>query len=145
MKQSPLTRAARATLSLILVLAWLHAANHCLVAGPLAGAPAATASAESEPSCPLHQAPEQGQKDDGCDSTSCCKSLATPIALLKAALNYDSFCFVPSAFPSAHDFDLGQQHVAIIAEVDTGPPGATSFAESVLQRSILAHAPPFVV
>jgi len=28
-------------------------------------------------------------------------------------------------------------------ELDTGPPFAGSFAESVLQRSILAHAPPF--
>ena len=27
-------------------------------------------------------------------------------------------------------------------ELDTGPPFADSFAESVLQRSILAHAPP---
>ena len=27
-------------------------------------------------------------------------------------------------------------------ELDTGPPFAGSFAESVLQRSILAHAPP---
>ena len=27
-------------------------------------------------------------------------------------------------------------------ELDTGPPFARSFAESVLQRSILAHAPP---
>lgn len=27
-------------------------------------------------------------------------------------------------------------------EFDTGPPGARTFAESVLQRSILAHAPP---
>ena len=30
-------------------------------------------------------------------------------------------------------------------ELDTGPPFAGSFAESVLQRSILAHAPPSLV
>ena len=28
--------------------------------------------------------------------------------------------------------------------LDTGPPGGKTFAESVLQRSLLAHAPPFV-
>jgi hypothetical protein len=28
--------------------------------------------------------------------------------------------------------------------LDTGPPGALSFAELILQRSIFAHAPPFV-
>jgi hypothetical protein len=29
-------------------------------------------------------------------------------------------------------------------ELDTGPPFAKTFAESILQRSILAHAPPFL-
>ncbi|MGH8094020.1 MAG: hypothetical protein ACREIF_11195 [Chthoniobacterales bacterium] len=28
--------------------------------------------------------------------------------------------------------------------LDTGPPGGRTFAESVLQRSLLAHAPPFL-
>jgi hypothetical protein len=28
--------------------------------------------------------------------------------------------------------------------LDTGPPGAFSFAELILQQSLLAHAPPFV-
>jgi hypothetical protein len=28
------------------------------------------------------------------------------------------------------------------ATLDTGPPGSISFAELILQRSILAHAPP---
>jgi hypothetical protein len=27
--------------------------------------------------------------------------------------------------------------------LDTGPPGARSFAELILQRSLFAHAPPF--
>ena len=30
-------------------------------------------------------------------------------------------------------------------ELDTGPPFSRSFAESVLQRSILAHAPPSLI
>ena len=37
--------------------------------------------------------------------------------------------------------DDAQVHCAPL-ELDTGPPFADSFAESVLQRSILAHAPP---
>jgi hypothetical protein len=28
--------------------------------------------------------------------------------------------------------------------LDTGPPGARSFAELILQRSLLAHAPPIL-
>jgi hypothetical protein len=29
--------------------------------------------------------------------------------------------------------------------LDTGPPGAFSFAELILQQSLLAHAPPVLV
>jgi hypothetical protein len=32
--------------------------------------------------------------------------------------------------------------VTDVASLDTGPPGSLSFAESVLQESMLAHAPP---
>ena len=38
-----------------------------------------------------------------------------------------------------------QLHWSQSFELDTGPPFSGSFAESVLQRSILAHAPPFVL
>jgi hypothetical protein len=49
------------------------------------------------------------------------------------------------------DADLYFEKLAFIANsqsatspllLDTGPPGARSFAELILQRSILAHAPP---
>jgi hypothetical protein len=54
---------------------------------------------------------------------------------------------------SAVDFVLKEYFTAgLVVEIsqaqtqtlgsDTGPPGALSFSESVLQRSILAHAPP---
>jgi hypothetical protein len=35
-----------------------------------------------------------------------------------------------------------QAHIRTLG-LDTGPPKAVSFSESVLQRSLLAHAPPF--
>jgi hypothetical protein len=49
------------------------------------------------------------------------------------------------------DVDLYFEKLAFIANwqsatsplsLDTGPPGARSFAELILQRSVLAHAPP---
>jgi hypothetical protein len=49
---------------------------------------------------------------------------------------------------AAHDYIVAlisaadESRLTPIIEWDTGPPGAHSFAESVLQRSILAHAPP---
>jgi hypothetical protein len=141
-KQSPITRAARALLSLLAVVAWLHAANHCAVAGMLSAA--AKVSAE-EPSCPNHKAPAEDEKSDGCDASSCCKSLAAPVSVAKAATNYDLFSFVSDDFPAVADLKFGERHLATIAEIDTGPPDCFSFAEAVLQRSILAHAPPLLV
>jgi hypothetical protein len=41
------------------------------------------------------------------------------------------------------EFSLPPPHLVIETfALDTGPPGAITFAESVLQRSVLAHAPP---
>ena len=141
-KQSPITRAARAMLSLLAVVAWLHAANHCVIAGMISAA--AEASAEQQ-SCPNHKAPAEDQKSDGCDASSCCKSLAAPVAVAKAATNSDLLTFVSNDFPAVAALELGEQHLATIAEIDTGPPDRVSFAESVLQRSLLAHAPPSLV
>jgi hypothetical protein len=54
---------------------------------------------------------------------------------------------------SFSDIDLYFEKLALIVTsrnallpllLDTGPPGARSFAELILQRSILAHAPPFL-
>jgi hypothetical protein len=139
-KQSPITRAARAMLSLLAVVAWLHAANHCAIAGMLSAA--VNASAEQEPSCPNHKAPAEDEKSDGCDASSCCKSLAAPVALTKVATNHETLSFLAIDFHVAAGFEPGEQHLATIAEIDTGPPDCVSFAESVLQRSLLAHAPP---
>jgi hypothetical protein len=141
-KQSPITRTARALVALVAVVAWLHAANHCAIAGMLSAAAAASGEQES---CPGHKAPAEDENRDGCDASSCCKSLAAPVTLAKAAANYDGFTFVTNEFPTTVAFALGEQHVAAIAEIDTGPPDCVSFAEAVLQRSVLAHAPPSLV
>lgn len=141
-KQSLITRAAHATLSLLAIAVWFLAANHCAVASFAPKAPVASAEHEG---CPGHPAPAGNQESDGCDGSSCCKSLIAPFVLAKAVVSYDAFSFSTEDFPAVSGLNPGAQHVTSIEEVDTGPPGATSFAESVLQRSVLAHAPPFVV
>ena len=74
----------------------------------------------------------------------CCKllqaTLASNVKTLQPAkldfLGFQSWIISDIAF-SREAFSY-----SAIEELDTGPPFATSFAESVLQRSILAHAPP---
>ena len=73
----------------------------------------------------------------------CCKVLrAVPFAKTKSWARDDA---------KFSDVDLRVEEFALIAlqrnaqaalPLDTGPPDAHSFAELILQRSLLAHAPP---
>jgi len=94
------------------------------------------------PAC--HGVPHSPGKSDSSDQAPCCKVLRATIQLSKSLVAYDS-----SNFSLRPDFALLiilAEHVASLRplELDTGPPYYESFAESVLQRSILAHAPPFL-
>lgn len=136
-----LSRTARATLSAIVALCWLLAANHCVVAGLL---PRAAAPAGEHQECPGHPAPKDDGQSRDCDGSGCCKALSAPVALSKNLVGYDLAIFGTSEFPLTQLAAAPQMRAGLILELDTGPPDASSFAESVLQRSILAHAPPSV-
>jgi hypothetical protein len=127
----------RNSVVLVTLLAWFSISNHCAL-GALEGPKAEVAHA----SC--HGGPVVPSGAPAKSETSlCCKNLrATLPALAKvpaageiAGSNFDA-CFVrPFSF-------LNEFRVYRPLELDIGPPGAPTFAESVLQRSILAHAPP---
>ena len=77
----------------------------------------------------------------GDESTPCCKVLkAVTIAKVNAGAQADDFALKDPPAPDIH-FVIWQAHTHTL-ELDTGPPKALSFSESVLQRSLLAHAPP---
>jgi len=123
-------------IALVTATAWFLAANHCAVAN------FAPRPAEHE-HCALDVPADKGKPND-CDGLNCCKSLSAPAAFAKKLVGYDK------AFFTLQDYIVGEfafptdQHDALISELDTGPPPAHCFAESVLQRSLLAHAPPFL-
>ena len=125
------------------VFAWFLAVNHCAVEMIEAAglpheshAPAAAPISHSHNRCPGHD--KQGQEKD---STVCCQDFSKAAQTDKASLQFKNgviklvafFCGVRllSVAPKA---DLNPHYL------DSGPPA--SFAESVLQRSVLAHAPP---
>ena len=60
------------------------------------------------------------------------KSLSKPVCVLAP---------IGAFLVSFRELDLSQAS-RLSPIFDTGPPAAKSFTESVLQRSILAHAPP---
>jgi len=116
--------------------AWLSISNHCALGGLISK----TNSAVAPMHCHGNQ-PTPSKKSNR-DEMPCCKILRATITGEAKVVEIASQNFVPiqtwtvAELLSAAETQLPQ------LELDTGPPFAGSFAESVLQRSILAHAPP---
>jgi hypothetical protein len=89
--------------------------------------------------CPMHSAPA---KDKPAANIPCCKDLraiapnavkniTAAAAQLVGVQSYVTAVFLPPP-----------RRTTQLLALETGPPPSISFAESILQRSLLAHAPP---
>lgn len=94
--------------------------------------------------------PHSDSKGNGGDSQrdsplACCKTLqATPLSSNKI-LDYEAQLVALQFFIKADVRGLDTFAPTRLGEaLDTGPPFAVSFAESVLQHSLFSHAPPGV-
>jgi hypothetical protein len=131
-------RIARLPIVAVGAVAWLTISNHCAIAA-LEGA-AKMSMARCHSTSPANQSPA---KHDEKGSVECCKVLRA--TLLTPSSNFaacDTVTFAPHDYLVALISAEDKLRLTRLIEWDTGPPGADSFAESVLQRSILAHAPP---
>jgi hypothetical protein len=120
---------------LLMITAWMFLSNHCAL-----GLGGVTANLESEPgACPMHSAPA---KEKPAANLPCCKelravvthatkSVAAVASQLGGVQNYVAPIFL-----------MPPRLMTQLLALNTGPPHLLSFAESILQRSILAHAPP---
>lgn len=125
--------ALRLLVILATILSWLAVSNHCALAA-LSPLPSATES------CPMHPQPEKQKNDSG---LICCKILRAPSApaLVKAVAPVQLLDLLAGDLWTAiSSRDALEPPHSLVC--DTGPPGLGSFAESVLQRSLRAHAPP---
>jgi hypothetical protein len=122
---------SRWTTVLFTIGAWLVLSNHCALGLSESG------KADSESNgCPMHSAPAKGSpaknipccKDLRAIASHAAKNLATAASQLVGVQDYGTAVLPP-------------RRVALPA-LGSGPPRSLSFAESILQRSILAHAPP---
>ena len=136
MKLQHASQLARAVIAAMMIVAWFVAFDHCALASVFSH-PAGSSSAEEH--CPGHSQPD---KKPSQRELPCCKTLVASTAPAKISAGYDTNLFAIQPY-LATEFALVFSHLdAPSAELDTGPPGGRTFAESVLQRSILAHAPP---
>ncbi len=134
-------RAFRWVTVTLAAISWLALSNHCALGlaavenhGPEAVAEQHDCCASDIPSTP------KPAKDP---ATPCCKTLpATVVGLAKTYQVEAMVLPVPVlefiALPVTEPSRLSLARHSL----DTGPPGEKTFAESVLQRSLLAHAPP---
>jgi hypothetical protein len=131
-------RSLTAAIVLVAIAAWLAVSNHCALSA--ATVPEAKA-AQSE--CPFHSHPPKPAKQKDSSDQPCCK-------ILRAVTTAPTKSFAPAIVDlHAVDFDFAKfvtfaaaKISIVLATLDTGPPGALSFTELILQSSLLANAPP---
>jgi len=127
----------RCAVVLIAICSWFAMSNHCAFAA------VATKTDSPQTECPFHSKPAKQKQEPS--QLQCCKILrAVVFAQTKSWARDDAKFFdldlCVEEFPLVESFPNAQASLSL----DTGPPGAHSFAELILQRSLLAHAPPIV-
>jgi hypothetical protein len=131
------TAIARCAAVAVAICSWIAVTNHCAFAA------AAKEIDKARSECPFHSKPAK-QKDQS-SQVQCCKILrAVVFAKTKDWARDDAkFCDTNFLVQTGGAFILHPSRPVAPLLLDTGPPGAFSFAELILQRSLLAHAPPF--
>jgi hypothetical protein len=126
---------SRWTTVMITITAWMLLSNHCALG--LSGTVVKVGADSGE--CPMHSVPGE---EKPATNLPCCKDLravATHAAKRVTALSTQ---FVGIQNYVVAVFVAPPHMTAPVLALETGPPHSLSFAESILQRSILAHAPP---
>lgn len=132
-----MTAITRCAVVAIAICSWIAVSNHCAFAA------VASEIDKAQTECPFHSRPAK-QKEQS-SHVQCCKILrAVVLAKTKDwARNNAKFCVANFPVQARAFVEYSPRAVAPLL-LDTGPPGVFSFAELILQSSLLAHAPPFV-
>ena len=125
---------ARAAIVVVAICSWFAISNHCAFAA------LATKAEQVQTGCPFHSKP----KEKPSAGAQCCKILRAVAPVTAKSWARDD---ANLSFADRHDgkstLTTAYSHTALVlVPLDTGPPGVRSFAELILQRSLLAHAPP---
>lgn len=121
---------------MLTMAAWFAISNHCVLSAIEASAGKPVAHCHGPEPSPV-------QPSGGDQESPCCKTLratlAVPVKAPDAQMHASLFAY--DFVSQIHAFD-DRQLACVSYFADTGPPGSSTFAELVLQRSVRAHAPP---
>jgi hypothetical protein len=121
----------------IAICSWFVISNHCAFAA------LATKTDSVQTGCPFHSKPAKQEKQS--TGVQCCKILRGIVPGVTKCWNRDHADF--SSVDLRGEERVGAEHLRTALTpsfLDTGPPNAHSFAELILQRSLLVHAPPLL-
>ena len=127
---------ARCLIITVAICSWFAISNHCAFAALAAKTDSVQAG------CPFHSKPAKQEKRSA--GAQCCKILRAVASVATKSWTRDDAKFSEAD----HYYDERALITAYLQTtlaplfLDTGPPNARSFAELILQRSLLAHAPP---
>ena len=125
----------RCAVVLIAICSWLAISNHCAFAA------VATKADSAQTECPFHSTPVKQKQEPS--QLQCCKILrAVVFAQTKSWARDDAKFFDLDLCVDYITLNVLSRNTQASSSLDTGPPGAHSFAELILQRSLFAHAPP---
>jgi hypothetical protein len=120
----------------IAICSLIAISNHC------AFATIATGTDSTRVTCPFHSKPAKQKQRSS--QVQCCKILRAIIhGQAKSWARDDAAFSNVDLYPEEFWLIVHSQVRLVPLFLDTGPPGAHSFAELILQQSLLAHAPPF--
>ena len=120
----------------IAICSWIAVSNHCAFAA------VATENHSAQTECPFHTKPAK-QKEQS-SQVQCCKVLRAIVFAKTKDWARNDAKFSNANFPlQAAALVVYPPRAVAPLLLDTGPPRhVLSFTELILQRSILAHAPP---
>jgi hypothetical protein len=136
--RSAIGRTSQSLIVLLTITAWFILSNHCVMGLGLAGSQ--PAAPDESTGCPMHSTP--AKKKEPTANIPCCKDLRALAAKSVVTAMGATLRLACSEDYAAEIFLAPPRFALEIENLDTGPPDAASFAESVLQQSLLAHAPP---
>jgi len=121
----------------ITICSWFSISNHCAFAAM------ARKTNSTQAACPFHSKPEKQKEQTS--QVQCCKILRAVVPTISKswARSDGDFSDIHFRFEECRLVAHFRDALAPLL-LDTGPPGAHSFAELILQQSLLAHAPPFL-
>lgn len=135
MQRRTVTRlASHWAIVLVTLAAWILLSNHCAL-----GLSESAKADSGAGGCPMHSGPAKGKP---AASIPCCKDLRAVASHAVRNLGAVASQLAGVQHYLAAILVATPRLAAQIRALETGPPRSLSFAESILQRSILAHAPP---